>query len=52
MFDIKSEVGIYKSATRNDDMYEDIEISEKQIKACQVKDAKIALKETRIKNGL
>ena len=52
MFDIKSEVGIYKSATRKADMYKDIEISEKQIKAYQVKDAKIALKETRAKYGL
>ena len=33
-------------------MYRDIEISEKQIEAGQVKDARTALRETRVKYGL
>ena len=33
-------------------MYRDIEISEKQIEAGQVKDARIALREKRAKYGL
>ena len=47
MFDINCEEEVYKSTTRRVEMYKDIEISEKQIKKCQVKDAKIALEKIR-----
>ena len=43
---------IYKSTMRQIAMYRDLEISEKQIGAGQVKDAKTALRETRAKYGL
>ena len=43
---------MYESAMKQLAMYRDIEISEKQIKAGQVKDAKTALRETRAKYGL
>ena len=43
---------IYESTMRQIAMYRDIEISEKQIGAGQVKDARTALKETRAKYGL
>lgn len=52
MFDINCEEEVYKSTTRRAEMYKDIEISEKQIKKCQVKDAKIALEKIMIKYGL
>ncbi len=52
MFDINCEEEVYKSTTRRVEMYKDIEISEKQIKKCQVKDAKIELEKIRIKYGL
>lgn len=42
----------YESTMRQIAMYRDIEISEKQIEAGQVKDARMALKETRTKYGL
>lgn len=40
---------IYESTMRQIAMYKDIEISEKQIEAGQVKDARTALRETRAK---
>lgn len=43
---------IYESTMKQITMYRDIEISEKQIEAGQVKDARTALKETRAKFGL
>ena len=43
---------IYESTMKQIAMYRDIEISEKQIEAGQVKDARTALKETRAKYGL
>ena len=43
---------IYESTMRQIAMYRDIEISEKQIEAGQVKDARTALRETRAKYGL
>ena len=43
---------IYESAMKQLAMYRDIEISEKQIEAGQVKDARTALRETRAKYGL
>lgn len=43
---------IYESTMKQITMYRDIEISEKQIEAGQVKDARTALKETRAKYGL
>ena len=43
---------IYESTMRQLTMYKDIEISEKQIEAGQVKDARAALRETRTKYGL
>ena len=43
---------MYESAMKQLAMYRDIEISEKQIKAGQVKDARTALRETRAKYGL
>ena len=43
---------IYESTMKQIAMYRDIEISEKQIEAGQVKDARIARKETRAKYGL
>jgi len=43
---------IYESAMKQLAMYRDIEISEKQIEAGQVKDARTALRETRVKYGL
>ena len=43
---------IYESTMRQVAMYRDIEISEKQIEAGQVKDARTALRETRAKYGL
>ena len=42
----------YESTMRQIAMYGDIEISEKQIEAGQVKDARAALRETRAKYGL
>ncbi len=43
---------IYESTMRQIAMYKDIEISEKQVEAGKVKDARIALSETRLKYGL
>ena len=43
---------MYESAMKQLAMYRDIEISEKQIEAGQVKDARTALRETRVKYGL
>jgi len=43
---------IYESTMRQIAMYRDIEISEKQVEAGKVKDARIALSETRVKYGL
>lgn len=43
---------IYESTMKQITMYRDIEISEKQIEAGQVKDARTALRETRAKYGL
>ena len=43
---------IYESIMKQLTMYRDIEISEKQIEAGQVKDARTALKEMRAKYGL
>ena len=43
---------IYESTMKQITMYRDIEISEKQIEAGRVKDARTALKETRAKYGL
>ena len=43
---------IYESTMRQIAMYRDIEISEKQIEAGLVNDARKALKETRAKYGL
>ena len=43
---------IYESTMRQIAMYRDIEISEKQVEAGKVKDARIALSETRLKYGL
>lgn len=52
MVDINCEDEDYKSTTSHIEIYQDIEISEKQVKECQVKDAKIALEKIRIKYGL
>ena len=43
---------IYESTMRQIAMYRDIEISEKQVEAGKVKDARIALSETRLMYGL
>lgn len=43
---------LYESTMKHLTMYRDIEISEKQIEAGQVKDARTALRETRAKYGL
>ena len=43
---------IYESTMRQIAMYRDIEISERQVEAGKVKDARIALSETRVKYGL
>lgn len=43
---------IYESTIRQLSMYRDVEISEKQIKNGQIKDAKTALAEMRAKYGL
>ena len=43
---------IYESTMRQIAMYRDIEISEKQIEAGLLKDARTALRETRAKYGL
>ena len=43
---------IYESTMRQIAMYKDIELSEKQVEAGKVKDARIALSETRLKYGL
>ena len=43
---------IYESTMRQIAMYRDIELSEKQVEAGKVKDARIALSETRLKYGL
>ena len=43
---------IYESTMRQNAMYRDIEISEKQIEIGQIKDARTALRETRAKYGL
>ena len=45
-------VEIYESTMKKLTMYNDIEISEKQIEAGQVKDARAALGEMRAKYGL
>jgi len=42
----------YESTMRQIAMYRDIEISEKQIKAGQVKDARTALREMKAKYGI
>ena len=42
----------YESTIRQIAMYRDIEISEKQIEAGQVKDARTALREMRAKYGI
>ena len=42
----------YESTMKQLAMYRDIEISERQIEAGQVKDARMALKEMRTKYGL
>ena len=42
----------YESTMRQIAMYRDIELSEKQVEAGKVKDARIALSETRLKYGL
>ena len=42
----------YESTRRQIAMYRDIEISEKQIKAGQVKDARTALREMKAKYGI
>ena len=42
----------YESTIKQLTMYRDIEISEKQIEAGQVKDARMALREMRAKYGL
>ena len=43
---------IYESTMKQLTMYKDIEISEKQIEAGRIKDARAALRETRKKYGL
>lgn len=43
---------IYESTMRQIAMYRDIEISERQVEAGKIKDARIALSETRVKYGL
>lgn len=43
---------VYESTMKQLTMYKDIEISEKQIEAGQIKDARAALRETREKYGL
>ncbi len=43
---------IYESMMKKIAMYKDIEISEQQIEAGQVKEAGVALRETRAKYGL
>ena len=43
---------IYESTMKQLTMYKDIEISEKQIDAGRIKDARAALRETRKKYGL
>ena len=43
---------IYESTMRQIAMYRDIELSEKQVEAGKVRDARIALSETRVKYGL
>ena len=43
---------IYESTMKQIAMYRDIEISERQIEAGQVKNARAALRETRAKYGL
>ena len=43
---------IYESMMKKIAMYRDIEISEQQIEAGQVKEARVALRETRAKYGL
>lgn len=50
--DLKNTSEIYESAMRQLTMYKDIEISEKQIEAGEVKDARASLRETRAKYGL
>lgn len=52
MVDINCEDEDYKSTTSHVEMYQDIKISEKQIKEYQVTDAKITLEKARIKYGL
>lgn len=42
----------YESTMRQIAMYRDIEISEKQIEAGQIKEVRTALRETRTKYGL
>ena len=43
---------VYESTMKQFAMYRDIEISEKQIEAGQIKDARTALREKRAKYGL
>ena len=43
---------IYEATMRQLTMYKDIEISEKQVENGQVRDARVALRETRAKYGL
>ena len=43
---------IYESTMKQIAMYRDIEISERQVEAGKIKDARIALSETRVKYGL
>lgn len=50
--DLKNTSEIYESTMRQLAMYRDIEISERQIEAGQVKDARTALRETRAKYSL
>lgn len=42
----------YESTMKQSTIYRDVEISEKQIEAGEVKDARTALRETRAKYGL
>lgn len=43
---------IYENTMHKIAMYHDIEISEKQIEAGRVKDARVSLRESRVKYGL
>ena len=48
----KMDMEIYEATMKQIAMYRDIEISEKQIEAGQIKDARTALREKRAKYGL